>query len=416
MRQTTHPATEQRKARCAGGGFSFCLIMLHCQISRGMKILSFFRKIKRKLTSYSPSVEVLISATNLKHNLAEYQKHYPELEFAPVLKSNAYGHGLLPVAKILDQARLPFFVVDSLHEAMILRQEGVRTPILVIGYTSAENIKNSKLKKVAFTITSLEQLTELAKIIKTKVVIHLKIDTGMHRQGLLPAEIGEAITILKANQFLELRGVCSHLADADNPLDKFTREQIAVWEQVVKNLKSNFPELKYFHLANTAGVFYANQISANVIRLGLGLYGFDSAPHSNLNLKPVLSLKTVISSIREVPANEFVGYNATYQAAANLKVATIPVGYFEGIDRRLSNCGYCQVKNVDCLILGRVSMNITSIDVSSVPEVKLGQSVTVISDKKGEKNSVLNIAKLTGTIPWEILVHIPAHLRRRVLP
>ena len=133
------------------------------------------------------------------------------------------ARGLVPVARILDKENIAFFVLDSLHEAMILRNEGIKSEILIIGYTQPENIKNTKLNHIAFTITSLEQLQEIAKTISSTVKIHLKIDTGMHRQGILPEQINDSINIIKTNKFLHLEGICSHFADADSIDEAFTK-------------------------------------------------------------------------------------------------------------------------------------------------------------------------------------------------
>lgn len=379
-----------------------------------MKLFEFLRKIKKCLTRYHPNVEVLISKANLLNNLKEYQQQYPKLLFAPVLKSNAYGHGLVQIAQILDKEKIAFIVVDSLYEAMILRNNSIKSEILIIGYTRSENIKNTKLSRLAFTITSLEQLQKIVEIISSKIKIHLKIDTGMHRQGILFNQINEAINIIKTNKFLCLEGVCSHFADADNVDETFTKSQIEQWEKIVLLFKQNFQTIKFFHIIATTGIFYSKQIHGNVARLGIGLYGINPSPFVKLNLKPVLQMQSIISSLKTISIGEGVGYNVIYKAAQATKIATVSVGYFEGVDRRLSNCGFFKINNNYCPIIGRVSMNITSIDVSAVPNIKLDDSVTIISDQKEDKNSVENIAKLMQTIPYEILVHIPQHLRRKI--
>jgi alanine racemase len=379
-----------------------------------MKILRILKNIQKRLANYNPSVEILISRQKLLSNLKEYQNKYPNLLIAPVLKSNAYGHGLVPVAEILDKEKIVFFVLDSLHEAMILRRAGIKSEILVIGYTQAENIKNSKFSGIAFTITSLEQLQEAVKIISAPVKIHLKIDTGMHRQGITPEQIEEAIKIIKACKYLKLEGICSHLADADNADDNFTKGQLEKWKKIILIFKNNFSTIKYFHVLATAGAIYGNQDAGNVLRLGLGLYGIDSSPKKELNLQLVLQMRSLVSSLKKISAREAVGYNATYKIKEDAMIATVPAGYFEGVDRRLSNCGFFKIRDVFCPIAGRVSMNITSIDVTDVPEIKLNDEVILISDNKDDKNSVENIAKLAETIPWEILVHLPQHLRRKI--
>lgn len=380
-----------------------------------MKIFKLLRALKRSWSKYRPSVEVLISADNLVHNIRAYQRQYPQLSFAPVLKSNAYGHGLVLVAQILDKENIAFFVVDSLFEAMILRNEGVKSRILVIGYTSAANINNSKLSDVAFAITSLEHLQTVARAVTKEKNFHLKIDTGMNRQGILQNQIAEAIKIIQGGKYLKLEGVCSHLADADSENEDFTKSQINRWRSIVKIFKDKFPEIKYHHLAASAGVFYANYLESSVARLGLGLYGFNASPFVKLDLKPVLRIESIVSSVKSVAAGESVGYGLTYKTDKIIKIATVPVGYYEGVDRRLSNKGFLKIGDYFCPIIGRVSMNITTIDVSAVPSVGLGDKVVIISDNRGDENSIENMAELVQTIPYEILVHIPPHLRRIVV-
>ncbi len=168
-------------------------------------------------------------------------------------------------------------------------------------------------------------------------------------------------------------------------------------------------------MANTAGAAFAQNIDADVLRLGIGLYGFKFSPHIQIGLKPALGMVSIISSIRTLKPGEGVGYNITFTAGHDMKVATVPVGYTEGFDRRLSGTGSFTVDNIACPILGRVSMNITSIDVSDVPNVHLEQKVNLISPNPTDVNSVENIAKICQTIPYEVLVRIPSYLRRVVI-
>lgn len=380
-----------------------------------MILLKFLRKIRRHFLRYDPSIKIFISRTRLVENLKEYQKKYPKLQFAPVLKSNAYGHGLIEVAEVLDKEKVAFFVVDSLPEATILRSNGIKSEILIIGHTKPENIRNSRLPKVAFTITSLDQLHVISTTASVKLNIHLKIDTGMNRQGILPEQIDKSIEVIKSNKCLKLVGVCSHFADADGVGEAFTKSQIKQWEEIIPRFKKEFSAIKYFHISATAGTFFSEQTFGNVARLGIGLYGVNPSPLVTLNLNPVLQMQSVISSLKKVRTGEYIGYNITYKAKQDLIVAIVSAGYFEGVDRRLSNGGVFKIGDTYCPIVGRVSMNITSIDVTAVLNVKFGDKVIIISDNADDKNSVENIAKLTQTIPWEIFVHIPPHLRRIVI-
>jgi alanine racemase len=378
-----------------------------------MSFLLWLRKAQKRLSKHEPLISVYISRERLLHNLKTFQKACPDQRIAPVLKSNAYGHGLIEVAQLLDYENIAFFALDSLHEAVSLRHAGVRSPILIIGYTPISNMVQVRVRNVAFTVTSLSQLKELTTSHGT-FRIHLKLDTGMHRQGLVESEWEEAQSILSTNTHITLEGICSHLADADNRDNTFTNNQRTVWEKVVIHWRSYDPRIQYFHIAATAGSRFARHTTGNVVRLGLGLYGIDPAPDTR-QLRPVLSIETILSGVKTVKAGDAVGYNATFHAQEPMTIATIPMGYFEGIDRRLSNKGMVFVNDIPCPIIGRVSMNITTVDVSKVRNVARGDRVVVISRNGEDPNSVENIATTTETIPWEILVHIPQHLRRTVV-
>jgi alanine racemase len=380
---------------------------------------SLFTWLARRRYPYEPLISVEISKGNLLHNLNEFRKIAPHHAVAPVLKSNAYGHGLFIVADILKHDKtIPFFVVDSYFEAIALRSHGIRTPLLIIGYTRPETIIDSRLKNVMFTVTSLETLQALESV-SDRVAINLKIDTGMRRQGILPEECDEAATLIAENPYIVLKGVCSHLSDADNADPSFTESQIHIWNRIAKKFKTQFSSLDYIHLANTDGHRYTSDIAANVSRLGLGLYGLmDGATFMpRLDLRPILEMKTMITGIKKLHRDETVGYGNSFKAQKEMTIATIPVGYYEGIDCRLSNNGVVEVgdEHVHCPIVGRVSMNITTVDISHVPNVKVGSPVTVISNNPSLGNSIHGMAERGHTIGYEIAVHIPGHLRRVVV-
>lgn len=359
-----------------------------------------------------PLVTITLSKTNLLSNLIEFKKNHPNHQVAPVLKSNAYGHGLTLIANELENLHLPCYVIDSYFEAKALRNDGIKTPLLIIGFSTIDSIIKNNLKRISFTIINIDSLRELSEKINKSILIQLKIDTGMHRQGILIEEIDEAIKIIKSNKKINLEGICSHLSDADNKDNIYTYSQIEKWNKIVNIFKNNFSNLKYWHISATAGHAY-KEARANLIRLGIGLYGITEV--NNLKLKPVLEMKTVITGIKKINKGEFIGYNNTFTAERDMRIATIPVGYNEGVDRRLSNIGYVKIREKFCSIIGRVSMNITTIDVSEIQDIKIGDEVIVISSKKLDQNSIENIAKKCSTIPYEISVHIPQHLKRIVI-
>lgn len=362
---------------------------------------------------YAPLIEILISKDRILANLRAFQENQ-EISIAPVLKSNAYGHGLVEVAKILANEPLPFLCVDSYFEAVVLRNEGIHHHLLVLGYTPFQNIQTNKLPNVSFAILSIPELTRLAKDLKRTQHFHLGIDTGMHRHGIPHEEIGVATSLIHANKNIIIDGAYSHLADAENPASNLTPAQISKWNDTARMLQGEFPTLRFLHLAATAGSMYAERMNANVMRLGIGLYGIHPHPESPLRLLPALSLRAPIASIENVGAGESVGYGATFTATQGMRLATVPVGYYEGLDRRLSGKGFVAVRGIPCPIIGRVSMNITTIDISAFPDLALDEPATIINADMGTKNSISEIAELCGTIPYDILVRIPAHLRRIV--
>ena len=379
-----------------------------------MTLRSLAHRILQKFDPHAPLVEVGISRAALLHNLAAYRTRYPDLAFAPVLKSNAYGHGLATIAKLLDTQGMEFFMVDSYYEARTLRAAGIRTRIVIIGYVQPKEILHTHLRDVDFAIIDIEQLREVATRAKRSLRLHIKLDSGMHRQGILPEQLAEAIELLHANPRLEVVGICSHFADAESADRTNTDIQIARWNDMRKTMLVAFPSIQHIHFAATKGIKRAEEIGVNVVRLGIGLYGFDTSLEGDMSLQPVLELRSLISSLRSIPAGEFVGYNALYRATGKRTIATVPLGYYEGIDRDVSNSGSMQVRGKVAPIAGRVSMNMSSIDVTDIPEARRGDCVVGISRHHEDPNSVRAMAKLAGTTPYVILVHIPQHLKRVV--
>lgn len=397
---------------------------------------SFLTWLSRRRYPYQPLITVEISRHSLIHNLHQFMEIAPRHSVAPVLKSNAYGHGLIEVARILETERrhptkavgtIPFFVIDSYFEAVALRAAGIKTPLLVIGFTRPETIARARLRDVSFAVTSMDTLRHIVSFqssafgmmqTRRRISVHLKIDTGMRRQGILPAELDQLEQILEVNPSIVITGICSHLSDADNLDPSHTESQLHIWNELVKKLSREYNTIEHIHISNTDGHRFAADAHATLSRLGIGLYGITATAHiaTQLQLEPALRMETSITGIKKLLRDEAVGYANTFKAEQNMTIATIPVGYYEGLDRRLSNQGSVLVgpEGVPCRIIGRISMNITVIDVSHIPEAVIGMNVVAISDEVSDPNSIMNIAKMCKTIPYEIAVHIPGQLKRVV--
>ena len=194
---------------------------------------------------------------------------------------------------------------------------------------------------------------------------------------------------------------------------EFTLKQIEKWNYAADFFGKKFPSVKYFHASASGGLSYSSKIKANVMRLGIGLYGIKTS-ESDPNILPALEMASVVSSLKTAQAGEFIGYGLTHKFTRETRIATIPAGYNEGIDRRLSNKGFVKIGDRFAPVIGRISMNITAVDVTDMPGVKYGDRVSIVSANPQDKNSAAGIAKACGTIPYEILVHIPEKLRRTV--
>ena len=333
----------------------------------------------------------------------------------PVLKSNAYGHGIRQVTEILLERNFEYFVVDGYHEVLEIRKITKR-PVLMIGAMLPENFKNIKWKNLAVMVQDRETIKALGKLNK-KIKIHLKVNTGMNRQGIEIVDLRSLIVEIKKYPKLILEGVMSHLADADNSNDKKNNDQIKKFEEVIKIVEDSGIELKYCHLAATAGAVKIKNPKINAVRLGIGLYGINNLEKQDKNykkfkeLKPALSFKTVLTTLRTVKKGERVSYNWIWEAKKTTNIGVIPVGYNEGLDRRLSNKGWVKYKNKFYPIIGRICMNLAIINLGQT-KAKLFDEVEVISNNRQDKNSIGNMASLCHTITYDLLVRINSSIRR----
>ncbi len=351
---------------------------------------------------------VKVSAEALRHNLGVYRGLMPGKAICPVLKSNAYGHGLVEVAQVLDSERPEFFVVDSLHEAYLLKKAGIKARLLVLGYTFPENLTRKKLP-FHFAVSDLQSAEVLAK---QGAKVHLKIDTGMNRMGFSMEELPEALDRLKELK-VEVVGVLSHLADADNPMDdSFSKKQLDLFERAVSMVREAGFDPKWIHAGQSAGSLKQSRDWINMVRMGLALYGV--CPFGETDLKPVMRLESTVVGVRRLKVGDKVSYGCTFTAEKDMTIAMVPVGYYEALPLSVSDKGKIEVKGVMCPIVGRVCMNYTVVDVSDVSDVKIGDSVMVYSDDSSKENSITNMAKLVETIPYELMVRVAGSVRRVV--
>lgn len=366
--------------------------------------------------TYTPLNKIEISSLFLLHNYNYLSNLSPAIKVAPVLKSNAYGHGIEPMAKLCDRLGAPFLCVDSIYEGYELLKAGVRTPILIMGYIDPQNLKVKKLP-FSYAVYSKEQL-EAINTYQKGAGIHIKFDSGMHRLGVTFEEFSDFLHTIKTYKHVRIEGFMSHFAESEHPESDLTKLQISNIRKALDTAANEGINFPWRHIANSGGLLNHAKLNlgtiSNMARTGLALYGIDSRGEGNNTLKPLLRLTTKIVQIKYLKAGDKVGYNGTFIAKRDTTLAILPIGYYDGVDRRLSNKGSMLVDGQVCPILGRVSMNITTIDVSAVEKPFVGQEVLIYSDDPKDDNSIQQSAKTADTIPYDLLVHLAASTRREV--
>lgn len=360
---------------------------------------------------YYPLNRIEIIRDNLVNNYNYLSSQDQGVKIAPVLKSNAYGHGIGLVAKIMEGFSPPFFCVDSLLEAYEILKTGEKSKILVMGFTDPRNLAIKRLP-FSFAVYSLEHLRGILKF-QPNAGIHIFVDTGMHREG---ARMEGLAYYIKKMGDINIEGLMSHFAMSESYTDTRTLRQVKNFNKAREILKKNGINPKWIHLGASGGFLNRKYLGdiGNLARTGKALYGIYLSG-KNKYLKLALRLKSTLVQIKELSAGECVGYDFTYKASRKMKIGILPIGYNDGVDRRLSNNGFVKINGVFCPIIGRVSMNITTVDLSKVKKPYVGEDVIVISEVRGDLNSVEKIAKSIGTIPHDVLVGLGGKIRREVV-
>lgn len=340
--------------------------------------------------------------------------------FLAVTKSNAYGHGLTQIAKILESepnfSDAGWFGVDSIVEALRLRREGIENKILVLGRTLPERIKDAIQENVTITVSSLSGLSELVKNgtkNKNCPEFHLKIDTGMHRQGFFPNELSTAIKTLKHHK-LAPSGIYTHLASAKDSLyPAYTLEQLKNFRIALQAMRTAGYKNLIRHSAASGGTMLFPETHLDMVRVGMALYGYYPSLETGLRtakkvkLKPVLSWRSLVGEVKEIPNGAYVGYDLSERVNRRTKMAVIPIGYWHGFDRGLSSVGEVLIRGLRRKVIGRVSMDMIVVDVTDgAKKVQPGDVVTIIGRDGRSAIWADKIGAKIGTSCYEVLTRI----------
>ncbi|MFA5025730.1 MAG: alanine racemase [Candidatus Shapirobacteria bacterium] len=375
------------------------------------------------MSTYQTLNEITVDSSALVNNYNYFQKLNPDCKICPVLKSNAYGHGLLPVAQIVDaKIKTPYIMVDSLYEAYELSKQKIKTPIMIMGYTDPENYSIWKKLPYTFTVYDINSLKALNQH-QPHAKIHIKLDTGMCRLGIQENEISKFISVLKNCPNLEVEGIYSHLSQADNPKKiTFTKNQIKLFKNMVTTFEKAGFNFKYKHISATSGASTIYDSYFNLIRLGLGFYGYSPFGFHTTEgriqrslLKPALTFTSRLALIKQIHAGNQVSYGGTYTAKQDETIGIITAGYYEGINRNLSNKASFLLKNIKCGVIGNIAMNMTTIKIPRTIDVHIGDKVTVISSDIDSPNSIYKLSSILNTIPYTLLTGLHSSIRRNII-
>lgn len=379
--------------------------------------------------AHAPPSWVEVSVTALQHNFRTVHSFVrPQAIVCSVVKSDAYGHGAVRCAQALQQEGALWFAVNTAEEGAALRAGGIRGRILLLAgvWRGAEDeIVRNDLTPAVWDWHHLELLENAAERLKAprRLPVHVKVNTGMNRLGVDIRDLPALYEGLRSAPHVLFEGIFSHFAAADVYDLPAGEEQIQRFQQAIELAKKAGLNPMLRHMANSAAIVTRQQAWFNMVRPGLALYGyflpFTSvvSPQPDISrdlpVKPVLSWKTRVLQVREVGAGEQVGYSAEYVAQSPIRVAVLPVGYGDGLNRQLSSRGRVIVRDDYAAIIGNISMNLTTIDVTGIPGVQVGDEVTIIGESGSRKITAWEHASLASTIPYEILCNVSGRMPRK---
>lgn len=369
---------------------------------------------------------VEISQSAFRYNIRLFQRllRSTRTGLMAVVKSNAYGHGMIEIARLAQQQGVRWFGVVNSTEALALRSAGIWSKILVLSYTQRDQLTDLIRKRIslcAYNLESAKVINDVAGSLRLKAFLHAKIDTGTSRLG---ERWDAAVPFIMSIQHLphvELEGLFTHYADSENPHQRFTQLQTKRLLDVTEALARKKVRVPYIHASCSASTLLNPRTRFSLSRVGISLYGLSSIQKDHLartltenirSLRPVLSWHTRVLQVKTLRKGESVGYGRTYRTKRAMRTAVLPVGYWEGYDRKLSNCGIVLIRGKRAPVIGRVCMNLTMIDVSFLGDVHAGDRVTLIGRQKKASITADEIARQTETINYEVITRINSSIPR----
>lgn len=371
--------------------------------------------LNSKTTFYRPTY-VSIDLDAMEFNIHEIKKLVKPSKVAVAVKANAYGHGLIEVAKRLECLKIEMLCVATSEEALSLRENGISTPILLLSEPPVKAIGPCYLNDITFTVYTSDSIDAISSYAtkERKARIHLKVETGMNRIGVNASKALEFARKIKSSDNLIFEGIFTHFATAEEPTNPMAALQLEKFEKVLDEIEMAGLTPKYIHAANSAAALRIPSSRFSMVRVGICAYGIypDARGSDVIELKLALSLITEISFLKQIEAGESVSYGARFTTDKDTQIATLPIGYGDGVPRNYGlSGGSVLIHGIKCPIVGRVTMDQTMVDVGDLP-VKAGDKVTMIGTDGNSTISTTEWGDLTGTISYEILCRLNERLPR----
>ncbi len=383
---------------------------------KGARVFGFER-ISNLLQQKDHQTILEVNLDALVHNLNVYRSLLkPSVRIMAMVKAFSYGSGSVEVAGVLQYHHADYLAVAYADEGKELRKGGIHIPIVVMNpeVRSLEVLHKYRLEPEVYSLKLLQRVAQAAMNFEAvspqnPFLIHLKLDTGMHRLGLLPGEVDEVIKVLNENTLIRVASVFSHLAASDDSAhDDFTRLQIAAFSEMCNQLQEGLGYEFLRHISNSAAITRFHEAQFDMVRLGIGLYGVSSEPALQELLQNVSTFRSVVSQVKRIPSGESIGYSRAARTSHDTEIAIVPVGYADGLNRRLSNgVGHLFIKGHKAPIVGQISMDMCAVDVTGL-NVSEGEEVIIF----GKKIPIAGIAKALETIPYEVLTSVSQRVKR----
>jgi alanine racemase len=331
-----------------------------------------------------------------------------------VLKADAYGHGAVELARRCPPDRVAMIATALLEEALELRNAGIELPLLVLGPLTAAQIPMALDNGVVIGVVGPEELEAVCGIAREREVkIHLKLDTGSGRVGVIESELARVVEMIRSAPRLRIEAVYTHFANAGDPNDPYTEHQIENFRRMRNQLQAAGISTPRHHLANSAAVMRGMIDPGDYVRVGIALYGAEALDAGGPRLEPLLRWRTEIVRLKELPAGSGIGYGVTFRTARRSRIATLPVGYADGYSRAFSNNADVLAGGRRAPVVGRVSMDLVTIDVTDLAGARLGDDVILLGKQGSEEIAVEELAKRAGTISYEVFCRISRRVPRR---